>query len=90
MLEEKLEIRGIARKEIIIYLQQLGATSETTDSTELIFKGNYWSCHVSEEDSFQMFQSIIPKVHLRFIARDKQILETVLKNFRKKTFRAGG
>lgn len=90
MNEEKLEIRGITRKEIIIYLQQLGAVSKIRNSTELIVKCDDWSCHVSAEDSFHMFHSIIPKVHLRFIANDKQILETVLKNFRKKTFRAGG
>lgn len=90
MVEEKLEIRGIARKEIMIYLQQLGTASEMINSTELIVKCDDWSCHVSAEDSFYMFHSIIPKVYLRFIANDKQILETVLKNFRKKTFRAGG
>lgn len=90
MIEEKLEIRGIARKELIIYLEQLGAVSTVINSTELIFKSDYWSCQVSEEDSFRMFQSNIPKVYLCFIATDKQILEVVLENFRKKTFRAGG
>lgn len=87
MIEKKLEIRGINRQDIIKYLQQLGAIVELSNS---IYKSDYWSCQVSEEESFHMFQSIIPKVYLKFIAEDKAILDDVLTNFHKKTFRAGG
>jgi len=87
MIEKKLEIRGINRQDIIKYLQQLGAVVELSNS---IYKSDDWSCQVSVEESFHMFQSIIPKVHLKFYSEDKAILEDVLTNFHKKTFRAGG
>ncbi len=86
MVEERIEIRGILRKDIAIYLQQLGAKAADEEQ----FIADKWSCQVYPEEKFFMFQSWIPKVHLQFCANDESILKTVLSNFRKKTFRAGG
>jgi hypothetical protein len=85
MFEEKREIRGIARKELIRYILQLGATE--------IYNGFYsasqWTCSISEEEYFFMFQSQIPRVSLLFSSEDDQILKDVLTSLSKKTFRAG-
>ncbi|MCT8138778.1 hypothetical protein H1D32_14260 [Anaerobacillus sp. CMMVII] len=86
MVEEKLEIRGISRKELIIYLLQLGAI----ESDNHLYRANNWTCYISDEDRFHMFQSWIPRVELVFSSTDLDSLKEVLKNFRKKTFRAGG
>jgi hypothetical protein len=86
MIEEKIEIRGISRREIITYLIQLGAV---TDNNHL-FIGDDWFCYVADEDTFHMFQSQIPKIELIFRSEDHELLMNILKNFRKKTFRAGG
>lgn len=86
MVEEKIEIRGISRKELISYLKQIGATA----TNNLIWEGVNWSCHVGDEGSFRMFQSTIPKVELIFKAESEEILSHILTLFRKKTFRAGG
>ena len=86
MIEENLEIRGITRKEIISYLINLGATTYN----DSLFVNEKWSCYVEEEEHFHMFQSLIPKVKIKFYSEDKEILKNVIQNFRKKIFRAGG
>ncbi|RXJ03816.1 hypothetical protein DS745_00030 [Anaerobacillus alkaliphilus] len=86
MEEEKLEIRGILRKDIISYLLQLGSKAVTDE----LFVSESWECEVSTEERFFMFQSWIPKVQILFRSEDETVLKTVLVNFRKKTFRAGG
>ncbi|MFN7253058.1 MAG: hypothetical protein ACK4M9_20130 [Anaerobacillus sp.] len=86
MHEKKLEIRGINRKELTTYLLQIGATTNNNYN----FVGDNWSCQVSEEDHFHMFQSLIPKVKLVFHTSDLDTLSKVIDSFRKKTFRAGG
>lgn len=86
MNDEKLEIRGISRKELITYLIQIGATTNNNQ----LFLGENWSCQISEENHFHMFQSWIPKVSLQFSSEDPVKLKKVVMSFRKKTFRAGG
>lgn len=86
MKEKKIETRGISRKEIVTYLNQLGAT--TVDHT--LFMGNNWTCHVFEEDYFHMFQSLIPKVNVQFNSEEEEVLVETVRMFRKKIFRAGG
>lgn len=86
MNDEMLEIRGISRNELITYLMQIGATTKNNH----LFLGENWTCQISEEDHFHMFQSWIPKVSLIFSSEDPVTLKKVVMNFRKKTFRAGG
>ncbi|OIJ10757.1 hypothetical protein BKP37_17630 [Anaerobacillus alkalilacustris] len=87
MFEKELQIRGISRSNIINYVLQIGALETSSDS---IFKGKCWSCEVSEEGSLYIFQSVIPMVTVTFTSKDNDILDKVIVNFRKKTFRAGG
>ena len=89
MIKKQLEIRGISRVELSKYLLQIGASKEDSTSTSS-YKGNGWSCKMSSEESFRMFQSNIPKVFVTFEAIDSTTLEGVITKFRKKTFRAGG
>lgn len=86
MFEKILEIRGISRHEIINYLIQLN--SKKINDYEM--DGIQWQCHISDQTSFRMFQSDIPQVTVTFSANSKEMLDEVIANFRKKTFRAGG
>lgn len=88
MFEKQLEIRGISQNEIIKYLIQLGAIAN--DEAKNHYHGQGWSSIVSEEESFRMFQSDIPKVSIVFFSTDEDTLNDVITKFRKKTFRAGG
>ncbi len=88
MVKKELEIRGISRKYLSTYLLQLGAVKDPTNSC--LYKGNTWSCKLSDEENFHMFQSIIPKVFVFFEADDAETLAEIITQFRKKTFRAGG
>lgn len=86
MAKKQLEIRGIRRHELSMYLLHLGAIK----ASDNVYKGIGWSCKLGEEKSFQMFQSIIPLVDVFFEADDFETLDDVIASFRKKTFRAGG
>jgi hypothetical protein len=89
MIQETLEIRGINRDDLITYLIQLkGEIVENQTSTT--FSGNGWSCTLSEEEYFLFLQSNVPKVFVTFSAKESQTLEQIIKDFRRKTFRAGG
>lgn len=86
MQTERLRTRGISRKEIITYLIELGANPVS----DYLYSGNEWSCNIDDEEYFFMFQSQIPMVNLEFSATTVELLEFIVKSFRKKIFRAGG
>jgi hypothetical protein len=89
MIEKTLEIRGINRDDLITYLIQLkGNLIDNEIQTTISGKG--WRCTLSEEEHFLFLQSNIPKVFVTFSAADSQVLEQIIKDFRLKTFRAGG
>jgi hypothetical protein len=89
MIEETLEIRGINREDLITYLIQLKGNLIDSE-TQVTFSGKGWACTLSEEEHFLFLQSNIPKVFVTFSATDSQALEQIIKDFRLKTFRAGG
>lgn len=84
MEEQTLEIRGIHRKDILIYVQEI-KTKILPQKAE-----DAWKCTVSKEEIFHLFQSEIPKVFVTFSADTATLLEKIIKEFRLKTFRAGG
>ena len=86
MIYKELEIRGINRKDIVKYLYQLGVKKS---EDQQLYQADDWSCHVGEEQSFFMFQSDIPKVKIKFCTDDQEVLEKIVKELSKKTFRAG-
>lgn len=85
--EEQLEIRGIGRDMIVQYVMELGGKASNEDKQ---FTGSYWTCIVSQQESFRLFQSDIPKVTVIFQADNKVVLQSIITAFRKKTFRIGG
>ncbi|MCD8510288.1 MAG: hypothetical protein LRY73_10720 [Bacillus sp. (in: Bacteria)] len=85
--EATIEIRGIHRKTIVNYVRELGGE---TSSNDKVLTGPHWECVVSPQESFRLFQSDIPKVTVTFSASNKEVLKSILTEFRKKTFRIGG
>ncbi|WP_096188526.1 hypothetical protein [Evansella halocellulosilytica] len=90
MVRKELEIRGIHRKELIRYLQQLGGTTGNKGEVIAAVTHEKWACHLSDQTTFRFLQSDIPKVIVTFTANDQDILNEIVATFRKKTFRAGG
>ncbi|UOE92182.1 hypothetical protein [Alkalihalobacillus sp. LMS39] len=86
MPTKQLEIRGIHRQNIIDYIYQLHGKEKKPNH----YQGPTWTCTVSKEKTIRFFQSDIPVVFVTFWSGDKDVLETILKQFRLKTFRAGG
>ncbi|MDQ0255851.1 hypothetical protein J2S74_003235 [Evansella vedderi] len=86
MVKERLEIRGISRKDVCKYVVELGGVQVS----DTLFRSNGWNCIVSEEETFHFLQSDVPKVYVTFEANDRYRLTSILASFRKKTFRVGG
>jgi hypothetical protein len=89
MAQKMLEIRGISRADLVRYLIQLKGKA-IEDQTQDTFAGTGWCCTLSQEESFIFLQSKIPKVFVTFTAEESETLEQIIKDFRLKTFRAGG
>jgi len=87
---EKLEIRGINRDELVTYLTELGGKIITNDKNLTVINSGEWNCVVAPEEFFTFMHSEIPKIQLEFHSENKEILTKVLREFRLKTFRAGG
>ncbi|UCZ54670.1 hypothetical protein LGQ02_07955 [Bacillus shivajii] len=90
MIEKTLEIRGIYKKQLISYLQELGGVCKEVSGDVSTVMHDKWACSLSKQMTFRFFQSDVPKVFLTFKAENEETLSTLIKSFRKKTFRAGG
>lgn len=87
-MKEELEIRGIHRTDILAYLIQLNGHYKQEDQSVIV--GNNWECFVSQESYMRMFHSDIPIVFVTFTSNSEKVLKEVIRQFRLKTFRAGG
>ncbi|MBB5173487.1 hypothetical protein [Texcoconibacillus texcoconensis] len=92
-MKETIEVRGIPRKTLLIYLQQIGGDMKEPlhqeGHTQAVI-GEDWMCTVQPEKFFTFMHSSIPKVTCIFEANHHHTLRKTLNAFRKKTFRAGG
>lgn len=87
---EELEFRGIHRKDIIIYFQEMGGTvSEDRDDVISVHHDD-WKAEIQPETSFIFMHSEIPVVKLSVEGSTAEVHQDVLKKLRLKTFRAGG
>lgn len=87
---EELEFRGIHRKDILIYFQEMGGiVSEERDDVTLIHHDD-WKAEVQQETFFEFMHSKIPVVKLTVEGVSEETHQLVLKKLRLKTFRAGG
>jgi hypothetical protein len=91
MYQEKLEIRGIRRHEIVHYLLQMGAKPVPLQQGESTghYVSDLWQCQVSEETFVTVMRSNVPQVKVSFTFRDPNDSKTVLNKFRLKIWRAG-
>ncbi|MEH7301775.1 hypothetical protein [Neobacillus drentensis] len=85
-----LEFRGINRKHLGMYFEELGATL-VTDTFPYTYKAEEWSGQILAEEEIA-FTSVfkVNSVQIRFIANNENELEELIKNYRYKTTRIGG
>jgi hypothetical protein len=89
-LKKELEFRGIPFRQIEMYLQELGC-KRMTESLPIIYKGESWGASIISEEEIS-FTAVfkVNAIKILFNAENQEILEVMIKKFRKKTFRAGG
>lgn len=90
MAVKELEFRGIPLDHLKMYFQELGG-EQATDLFPFIYNGDGWSAHILREEEIA-FTTVfkVNAVKIRFIAKNEETLEEILKRYRRKTFRAGG
>ncbi|MCF6092920.1 hypothetical protein L1765_02775 [Microaerobacter geothermalis] len=84
-MKRVLEFRGIPQHELKEYFHQLAISAKS----EKLFLGNGWSASLSEEGTLSFGSLTIPVTYITFSGDDKSVNE-VIKEFRRKTMRAGG
>lgn len=90
MFRRDLEFRGINRRQLEMYFEELGGRKQT-DSFPIVFVGDDWEGQILSEEEI-VFTSVIKvnSVKVCFFAVDEARLEELIKKYRFKTFRAGG
>lgn len=90
ILQKELEFRGIPLKHIEMYLQELGGV-RSSDSLPILYHGQKWSVTIVSEEEIS-FTSVfkVNAIKMIFKAETDEVLEDVIRKYRKKTFRAGG
>jgi len=85
-----LEFRGINRKHLGMYFEELGG-EKITDTFPFEFKAECWSGQIVKEEEISFTKSFkVNAVQVRFSAVDENTLEELIKNYRYKTTRIGG
>ncbi|NMD68961.1 hypothetical protein HHO41_01585 [Bacillus sp. DNRA2] len=94
MISRDLEFRGINRRHLELYFEELGGKrlgSEAVDSFPILFVGDGWEGHIVSEKELA-FTAVfkVNAVKIRFVAEDEVALTELLKKYRYKTTRVGG
>ncbi|EKN68399.1 hypothetical protein P9E76_13620 [Schinkia azotoformans] len=90
MVQTELEFRGIHLAHLLDYFKELGGTQKTTQFP-IIIQGTNWESSILYEEEIKITSSFfVNAVHIRFKAETEEVLDTLLKNYRKKTTRVGG
>lgn len=90
MVEKTLEFRGIKREHICTYLTEMGG-NQVTFTFPLIYDGLGWRVQLLNEKELSFTAAFkVNAVDIRFEALNMDILDEIIRNFRLKTFRAGG
>lgn len=86
----ELEFRGINRKHLGMYFEELGG-KQITDSFPYVYMADGWSGQILKEAEITFTPVFkVNTVQIRFIADDDNTLNELLKNYRFKTTRIGG
>lgn len=90
MLQQELEFRGINRKHLGMYFEELGG-KQITDNFPYVYKSNDWYGEIVREEELSITSTFkVNRVHIRFYALDDKTLKELIKNYRVKTRRIGG
>lgn len=90
MIDRILEFRGINRKHLGTYFEELGG-KRITDSFPFVYDGEGWRAEILSEAELAFTKTfIVNAVHIRFAAENMDELEQLIKNYRYKTTRVGG
>jgi hypothetical protein len=90
MEEKQLEFRGINLHELMSYIKDIGGLQKT-NSFPYVFKGADWSIEIVEERAIKITSTFeVNAVFIKFSADTEEMVEELIKQYRKKTFRAGG
>ncbi|WP_404329804.1 hypothetical protein [Mesobacillus maritimus] len=86
----ELEFRGINRKHLGMYFEELGGKSQT-ETFPFVYKGDGWIGEIFREDELEFTKVFkVNAVHIRFTAESESKLEELIKLYRHKTTRVGG
>lgn len=90
MLEQELEFRGINRKHLGMYFEELGG-KQITDQFPYIYKSDDWYGEIVGEEELSITSTFkVNAVYIRFYALDDRTLKELIKSYRVKTRRIGG
>lgn len=90
MLEQELEFRGINRKHLGMYFEELGG-KQITDQFPYIYKSDDWYGEIVGEEELSITSTFkVNAVYIRFYALDDMTLKELIKSYRVKTRRIGG
>jgi hypothetical protein len=91
MLQQELEFRGINRKHLGMYFEELGG-KQITDQFPYIYKSDDdWYGEIVGEEELSITSTFkVNSVYIRFYASDDMTLKELIKNYRVKTRRIGG
>ncbi|MEH7492691.1 hypothetical protein ABC255_23620 [Neobacillus sp. 3P2-tot-E-2] len=90
MLQQELEFRGINRKHLGMYFEELGG-KQITDQFPYIYKSDDWYGEIVGEEELSITSTFkVNRVYILFCAKDDMTLKELIKNYRVKTRRIGG
>lgn len=86
----ELEFRGINRKHLGMYFEELGA-KQKTDSFPFVYQGKGWFGEIIKEEELLFTPAFkVNSVIVRFNAENEDSLNELIKKYRFKTTRIGG
>jgi uncharacterized protein YmfQ (DUF2313 family) len=90
MVTKVLEFRGINRKYLGMYFEELGGKQITNDFP-YVYQTEYWCGEIVSEEELSITSTFkVNSVTIRFNSIDEETLKQLIKNYRVKTTRIGG
>jgi hypothetical protein len=90
MPKQELEFRGINRKHLGMYFEELGG-KQITNSYPYTYQSDKWIGEILSEEELIITSTFkVNRVYIRFTAKDDNVLKEIIKGFRVKTTRIGG
>jgi hypothetical protein len=88
MISQELEFRGINRRQLEIYFEELGGKRVKESA---LFAAEDWEAQILSEEEISFTPVFkVNAVVIRFMAVDESCLEELIRKYRIKTTRVGG